>query len=261
MNDKRQHAEPGLQSGLDLYRAGPPSADDMEFTAVADDLAQSSQGRRLLENHERFERALDVAMHDVPMSSGFTARIIAGVEAASLAASPSPSRDARLSRRRLLMGTAAVIAVAASLAFVLWPRHHVLDEADLQESHAWHVAIADIDWRPVSHQDLSGHNLPRQLRFAPRRYSDASKAVGRNAMAYDLSAPSGPKATLFVIEQQEVPIDRVPYAAPQVPQHRTSGYSVAYWQDSNHIYVVVVESDQPGEYRRLIDSSGGAPLI
>ena len=94
----------------------------MEFAAVAGELAQSSQGRRLLENHERFERALDVAMHDVPMHSGFTARIIAGVEAASLAASPSPSRDARLSRRRLLMGTAAAFAVAASLAFVLWPR-------------------------------------------------------------------------------------------------------------------------------------------
>jgi hypothetical protein len=250
MNDNHQSAASEQQSKLDLHRA---DANDDEYAAFCDELSKSSQGRRLLENHQRFERALAAAMHDLTPPREFTARIIAGVEAASHAASPSPSRNARLSRRRLLIGGAAAAAVAASLSFVFWPRYHVLDEADLQESQAWHVALADQAWRSMAQSDLSEHQLPRQLAFIPKRYLDASQAVGRDAMAYDLSSASGTKATLFVIEQEE-PLD-IRYGAPPQPQHTTWGYSVAYWQDSTHIYVVVVESDHPADYRRLIDSS------
>jgi hypothetical protein len=203
-------------------------------------------------------------MNDVPVPQDFLARVIAVVDAHNDSAVVSPNSlvvgERPSSRRKWLMAsTAAMVAVAASLVIVLWPRDHVLDEADLQEGHAWHAALAEQSWRPMANSDLREHHLPRQLRFIPARYRDASQAVGRDATAYDLSSPSGTKATLFVIEQEE-PLD-IPYAAPQRPQHSTWGNSVAYWQDSSHIYVVVVESDQLGDYRRLIDSSGDASII
>ncbi len=233
---------------------------------LCDELGQSSDGRRTLAQHERFERALQVAMHDVPVPRELTARMIVGLEAASLTSAagllrtqavPSATGDALQSRRRWLRGgIAATVALAASLAVVaLWPSQHVLNEGDLQESHAWHDAIADDGWRSMSREELSEHSLPRELRLVPASFRDASDVVGRNATAYDLTAPGGPKATLFVIKQQH-PID-APFFAPQPPQHRTQGFSVAYWQDNEHIYVVVVETDQPSDYRRLIDTSGG----
>jgi hypothetical protein len=261
MSDNQRSSDNELRSKLDLFRA---EADDPEFASLCDELTQSSQGRPLLENHQRFERAMHVAMHDIPVPQDLLARVIAVVEAQN--ASPVGNSNTLavgerpLSRRTWLMASAAAtVAVAASLAIVLWPREHILDEADLQEGHAWHAAVADQSWRPMANSDLNEHQLPRQLRYTPTRYRDASQAVGRDATAYDLTSPSGTKATLFVIEQEE-PLD-IPYAAPQRPQHSTWGYSIAYWQDSSHIYVVVVESDHPNDYRRLIDSSADAGII
>jgi hypothetical protein len=270
MSDSPHPANDDLQAKLDLHRADLASLNEPEFRALCDELAQSSDGRRLLAQHERFERALRVAMHDVPVLRELAVRVIAGIEAASLAGTaglmrtepvPSATDDARQSRRRWLRGgIAAAVALAASLAIVaIWPSQRVLVEADLQESHTWHVGISENGWRSMSREDLSEHGLPRELRLVPARFRDASDVVRRDATAYDVTAPGGPKATLFVI-QQEQPIDKAPFFAPQVPQHRTQGYSVAYWQDNDHVYVVVIETDDAGDYRRLIDTSSGAPF-
>ncbi len=268
MSDNSYPAGDELQARLDLHRADA-AIKEPEFRALCDELAQSCDGRRLLAQHERFERALQVAMHDVPAPPALTARIIAGLEAASLAGTaglirtepaPSATGDALQSRRRWLRGgIAATAALAASLAVVaLWPTQRILDEADLQESHTWHIAIAENGWRSMSREDVSEHSLPRELRMMPARFRDASDVVRRDAIAYDVTAPGGPKATLFVIQQRQP--SNAPFFAPQQPQHRTQGYSVAYWQDNEHVYVVVVETDQPGGYRRLLDTSSGARI-
>jgi hypothetical protein len=267
MSDNSYPAGDALQARLDLYRADAAMLNDSEFRALCDELAQSSDGRRMLAQHERFERALRVSMHDVPVPPGLTVRVLAGLDAASLTGIAGLMRtepvtaatgDARQSRRRWLRsGIAAAVAVAASMAIVaLWPSQRVLDEADLQESHAWHVAIAESGWQSMAREDASDHALPHELNLVPARFRDASDVVRRDATAYDVTAPGGPKATLFVIQQEQL-ID-APFFAPQLPQHRTQGYSVAYWQDNDHVYVVVVETDQPSDYRRLIDTSGRA---
>jgi len=124
----------------------------------------------------------------------------------------------------------------------------------LDASHQWHDELDKTgQWLELRPDDVADHVFPSELRVTPRRYRDAASLVGRDAYAYDLTAPGRPSATLFIIQQADGA--GVSSAAPLQPQLRTQGYSVAYWQRDDLIYVVVVESDRVEDYYMLLRTS------
>jgi hypothetical protein len=259
-----------LITGLDACR----SADDLrqpELRAVAGQVDQDPRAREMQIRLLRIGDALRQSMDDVPLPAGLEERLVARLyEAAHDAAIGDPTAadmpsshgvsvaghsQPLLSRRKWLQwgGAAAAAAAAVSIAVVLFNREKTLLPNQLEGAPQWHEALASAgDWQPFNAADAD-YAPPSELLRSPTRVRDVSSVVGRDAYAYDLTLPGGPRATLFVIEQAEDA--GVPSAAPFRPQSSTMGHSVAYWQRAGMIYVVVVESDRPEDYRDLLRMS------
>ncbi len=261
MNDR------DLINGLDACR---PATDDLrqpELQAIAGAVASDARAREIRVRIERIDRATLRAIHDVAVPTGLEGRLLARLrEAAQLvdagkvadpAARSAPGIadhvGTRHSRRRWLAWSAGLAtAVAATVAAVMVFRPAPpLEGQDLELGRNWHTQVVDSDdWQTTDSPDSQEYPLPDELRVVPLRFRDASAIVGRDALAFDLSLPGGPRATLFVIPQEEQA--RVPAAPPLTPQSTTLGPNVAYWQRGHVIYVVVIDGGRPEDYRRLI---------
>jgi hypothetical protein len=265
MNDRE------LIAGLDACRAGSDDLRQPELGPVARRVADDPRAEEIRVRLVRIDAEVMRAMHEAAPPPGLEERLIARLQEAAresaigdLAgpdvsdAPPATLRrglDPQLSRRRWLAwsGGLAIAAGAVIAAFFL-TRENDLTSDDLLAADQWHEAIADFEgWQTLSHAELAEHPLPTELRHLPSRYRDSSDTIGREAVAYDLSLPGRPRATLFVI-QQATPI-AAPGTAPSHPQSNTQGYCIAYWQRGETIYVVAIESDRLEDYRTLIKTS------
>jgi hypothetical protein len=256
-----------LITGFDACR---PASDDLrqpELRAIAEQLASDGRAQKIQVRIERVDGAVLRAMHNVPLPEGFSARQISRLCEAAREATigdavgsdlqPSPVISASTtggvstSRRRFIWSAGLLASAAAVIVAVVFLRpDKPLVSDDLESSRQWHNQLAaDDQWREIESDEYEQHSLPSELRQLPRRYRDASSVVGREALAYDLKLPDGPRATLFVIPQA----DRagVPSSPPRAP-FSTQGLAVAYWQTGGFIYVVVLESDRSEDYRRLL---------
>jgi hypothetical protein len=263
-----------LITGLDACR---PASDDLrepELRAVAERVAAEESSRAIRLRIERIDQAVTRSMHDVGLPEAFISRQVAWLHDAArdaaigdsagpdlLPADVNPDMAAGAlarSRRKWLAYSGGLCAAAAAvvLALVILRPDKPLVRDDLEFSRQWHDQLAVEDqWRPIEPDELERHALPAELRRLPRGYRDASSIVGREARAYDLTLPGGPKATLFVIPQTERA--GVPGGAPRMPKSSTLGLSVAYWQTHGHIYVVVLQSDRSEDYQRLLRTTSG----
>jgi hypothetical protein len=265
MNDRE------LITGLDACR---PASDDLrqpELRATADSVASDARAAEIRVRIERIDAATFRAMHNISLPAGLESRLIARLhEAAQNAAigdtvgADGPSRpdvatsarsNSSLSRRKWLAWSGGLAtAVAATIAAVMFFRPAPpLEPEDLEWSRQWHLQIVDLgDWQTMKPGALDEHALST-LHITPRRYRDASSIVGRDAYAYDLTLPGGPRATLFVIPQATRA--RLPTFPPPQPQSPTLGLNVAYWQRGDVIYVLVVDSHRIEDYRRLVKTT------
>jgi hypothetical protein len=262
MNDRE------LIAGLNLCR---PGADDLQHPELADVAKQVASDPRAQAIHVRIDRidtTVRAAMHEVTLPTGFETRLLSRIrdamadqtDASSSTAAKSnvtsqPQAPTVVSRRRWLAWSTGAAATAATVAAVIFAlRDTPLDEDQLHASSQWHDAlIAKSKWLELGRDNLGDHTFPSELRWTPRRYCDATSVVGRDAYAYDLTTPGGPAATLFVIQQEDNA--HLSASAPLEPHLRTQGYSIAYWQRDDAIYVVVVESDRVEDYRMLLRTS------
>lgn len=261
-----------------------PGSDDLhapELASLAQHLEADPQACELFERVQRFDRAVGRAMHDVPLPPDFEQRLIARLKPPAdspissavdhaLVAGPTVGEEAvaelerpaalhhtpasvSMSRRLLIkaLGGGVAVAVAVALAVIFWPSDRVLYEEDLQNASVWHNDLRDrASWPKLTSDEIDEHPLPNELRWIPERWRDASSELDREATAYDLTRPGGPRATLFVIPQPQAA--GIGATAPPTPQFSTQGYSVAYWQFGGNVYVVVVESDRQRDYQHLL---------
>ena len=170
----------------------------------------------------------------------------------------TPRREAteRFSRRRLLVGFAALSAAAALLAAV-WiqthrPRHEspssVLEEA---------MDFFDKDNQPVGELISSvappaGYPLSRDIvPLQGIRWRHVANFLGDPAVAYDLPTIGG-RATLYVVERSVTDLPSIPPSSPL----STGGKSAAAWQAGDRLYVLVVEGNS-GMYSSYLDQSHG----
>jgi hypothetical protein len=268
MNDRE------LIANLDACRSGSDDLNQPELRCAAEIVANEARANEIRVRLLHIDAALIRTMHSVDVPAGMEGRLVARLqEAAGQAATsdavtahvPGPAvrpfdvapvspsrRDRAISRRQWIAWSAGLAAAAASLATLIvlqLPKELASD--DLLAADRWHEALAKSgEWQPLEPDHLESHLLPDELRHWPSRYRDASNTVGRRAMAYDLSLRDGPRATLFVIHQATWV--QAPASAPQRPQSSTLGYSIAYWQRGDTIYVVAIESDRTDEYQQLV---------
>ena len=264
MNDR------DLINGLDACR---PATDDLrqpELQSVADAVAADARAAEFRVRIERIDLATRRAIHNVSVPQGLEERLLARLrqatqlvdarQVADSEAQPVPGNShnvgARHSRRRWLAwsaGLATAVAATVAAVFVFRPAPP-LERQDLELGRNWHAQMVDSnDWQTTGSPDPARYPLPEALRLVPLRFRDASAIVGRDAVAFDLSLPGGPSATLFVIPQEEQA--RVAASPPIHPQSTTLGPNVAYWQRGHVIYVVVIASDRLQDYHRLIKAA------
>jgi len=271
MNDRE------LITGLDVCRANCDDLNQSELRAVAEQVASDPRAQEIQLRIMRIDDRMRRSIHNVPVPPGFQNRLLEHLrEAASqdqvvdsedatvtlppimakqtVMASRHP--DSSVSRRRWLAWSGGLLAVAAAVmtAIIVLRPPPEFEREQLEASRQWHEQIVQSpNWQDVNRSSLDTDSLPSELRFIPSRYCDATEIVGREARAYDLTIPGGPKATLFVIENT-TPAG-VLMTAPLEPQSTTQGLSVAYWQRGGRTYVVVVNSDRIEDYRALLRAS------
>jgi hypothetical protein len=160
-------------------------------------------------------------------------------------------------RRRWVYPFAAVAAGLVVLVggYAFWPRHTALTyNSLLARSSEWFEQLrANSAWQPLApHEAIRDFPLAAAIRPRPWHWADVSLLVGQSACAYDLTAPGGARATLFVIADDGQIAGSL---LPLKPDSSTGGLMIGCWQTGELVYVLVVEGNE-WTYRNLLDDSG-----
>jgi len=259
---------------LELLEACRPGHDDLADPAMAPlaaELAAHSELASLRDRLEEVDGAIGQAMHDVDVPEGLAERLLAGLgerpaakveeEAAdSPTVAPAPVAGRRLSRRRMLAGTAALATTASLLVAVgIWWF------GDPPVEYTKDMVLRDaIDF--FQHDTSGGGQLlaevapPEEFRFSREvlplegtRWRRIEGFLGCKGVAYDLTY-RGTQATLYVVKQTVADLGRYP---PNRPMQDTLGYPVAAWNSMDgRLYVLVVASENAADYRYFTKPPG-----
>jgi hypothetical protein len=261
--------DPRLLELLEACRLGnAESSDPLEERLLAE-LAASPELDDLYERLRRLDASLTVAFSDVPVPKGLQERILARLDAARIhesggaipaegTARPSVVSRPRPWQSRLLWGVVAVSAVVL-FAFVWLGR----TPRDLGGSIDWNLAFEKFQG------DLEGglHGLGQPVETAPASHPVSSAVVvypgttwrtvrdflGCQGVAYDLTDPSGVRATLYVIRATAALPDAPDYYQPTVT---TGNRSLVMWQEGGLVYALAVEAGDRGYQQFLAVSVG-----
>jgi hypothetical protein len=211
-----------------------------------------------------FETRLAAAMTDIAVPAGLherlsarlrqsaaetgepTAAIQAAAEPVTLPLEPIAHRHLR---RRWLLATGAL---AASL-LVAWQFLMPADDSrtDTATLAAGWYAHLGAKWQPLRLAP-TGFSVPAAVAVPAQSWQAVHRIVGRPAVAFDLAGPGAKRAVLFVVKSSSPNLPGSPPATPS--STTTGGQTIAAWQNSGFVYVLVVEGDER-EYRRLIHAS------
>jgi hypothetical protein len=207
---------------------------------------------------QRVDMALASALRDVPVPEHLAERLLdrlVEARAATVAAAGPPRRV----KRRWLAAGAAALGAAAALLAAAWlygyrgPAYNaatVLDEAteffrgESPAAASPPPAVAPPAEYPISRE---------VLRTPPLRWRPIRGLLGAAGVAYDLSAPGGRRATLYVLSQA---VADLPTQPPLVPRPTTAGCWAAAWHENGLLYVLVVDGG-PGVYRGCLRLPSG----
>jgi hypothetical protein len=270
---------------MESCRSGSDDLSDPQFADLAARLAEDPELRVQFPRIQMADAAIKAAFPDVPVPAGLANRVSQRLaeSAAGSRERGAVSRDAdpvavlaktapdsvtplekpekRVSRRRLLVGFAALSAASALLAAV-WIQTHpsrhdspnkVLDEA---------MDFFGNDTQPFGAGELVSRAKPpaeyplgRDVELSQDiRWRRVEKFLGGPALAYDFDLRViGGRATLYVLNRN---VPDLPSFPPNRPNSSTGGNSAAAWQVGNTLYVLVVEGDA-GMYSRCLDHSHG----
>ncbi len=272
-----------LWEAMESCRCGSDDLRDPQFSDLAARLAEDPELRVQFQRLQAVDGAIKAAFASVHVPAGLTDRVSRRLaEAAPAVASPSVSASAdslvapaitpvhspaplrelagRFSRRRLLVGFAALSA-AAALMVAVWiqthPSRHETPDSVLEEA----MDFFGQDNQPFGPLALQApppaeYPISRDMRrdivhLQDVRWRHVEKFLGGPAVAYDLPTLGG-RATLYVVERDVPGLAAMPPDSPM----STGGKSAAAWQAGNTLYVLVVEGDA-GMYRSYLDQSRG----
>jgi hypothetical protein len=252
-----------ILEAMESCRAGSDDLSTPELSELAASLAVDAELRERLQRVQQADRAIKAAFQDVPVPTGLADRISRRLAEATAAQSPveanpdlpvplskdsTPAQPQRFSRRRLLVGFAALSA-AASLLVAVWlethrpadkPRHSVLEEAMDFFNHD-NEPLGELVSRvsPPADFPISRDLNPDFFRQREIRWRSVESFLGSPAVAYDLPVRGG-RATLYVVNRT---VPGLPSLPPTMPPYSTGGNSAGAWQTETTLYVLVVEGD------------------
>jgi hypothetical protein len=281
-----------LLDAMEVCRAASGDLRDPQLAELAAALEDDSKLRAQWERLQGADAAIKAVMVDVPVPADLAARVLCGLaEATSMPSaevgpfcrkgqlrpnlSPdsssssdservSPARQAgptaslnRFSRRRLMVGFAAISASAALLAAV-WLHTHQAPPITRDGAIAEAMQVFNQEPSP-SGEFVSlvpppvNYPISSEIRPMPDiRWRRVGKFLGGEAVAYDLPSRNG-KATLYVSHRS---IADMPTFPRSVPELSTGGNSAGAWQSDGMLYVLVVQGDDRA-YADYLDRSSG----
>jgi hypothetical protein len=266
--------DPRIAEAIEACRPGSDDLSDPALAFLAAQLAANPDLAGLFERVQGLDTTLAEAFRDVPVPNGLADRIAARLAAEreaqaapadgeqateTEAAEPTPEvsrAGRRVSRRWLLAGVGSVAVVAASITvavLVLGQKAPALDAAAVCEEA---MRLFESDWdepgESVVQNAPPGGYPPSPdlgvLRFPEMRWRWARDFLGHRAVAYDLTRPGSPRATLYVVRCN---VPGVPALPPPRPAFTTGNRSTAAWQTDGLLYVLVVEGGRE-TYRDLL---------
>lgn len=277
-----------LSEALEACRADGGDLSDPALESLALRLAADAELAERWTRIQAFDRKIAGAFMAIPVPEGVRQRVLARLVAAAetaeaiagappadppAASAPRPSqppsesrpaparrKPARPSpaRRRLLV--VAALSAAAAVAVAVWlgdlgtaPRdaRQVLDET--QQTFLADRAAPGALLTEAS--PPAGLPLSREVaaQSPAVRWRPVEQLLGTKAVAYDLPARRGVRATLYVAR---VRVAGLPDRPPLVPSRNTGGAIIGAWQEGPLLYVLAVEGNE-SDYRRLLRGPSG----
>ena len=257
--------KPNYREQIDACR---PGSDDLSLPALAE-LAGAVESDRAVADEfaraQRFDHAVSVAMHDVPLPTGLLERLEAKLAAADVSDTaestgdvtlpPAPARD---SRRRILAGaglaTAAAILLAVASQF--WspsPRRIAKEQ----------LTTAVSQWIDKSAPNSSAWQAPSQavpkvlrLNVTNRKQRNFTTAEGERAVVFDVTPSGRQQVLLFVVPTRHIyNVQTSPFVTSLTG---VSGVmTVVAWQKDGTLYVLAVRE---GDGQKLDDYLLRKPL-
>jgi len=275
MPDQPIH-DPRIVEAIEACRPGSDDLKDPALAPAAARLEADPELRGVFERLQRLEATLAEAFRDVPIPDGLAGRItdrLAAVRNGQSASAehrgsmktavPGPMAHVvrprrRVLRRWLLAGAVSVAAAASLMVAVMLesPEQVVANEgavlAEALEFFENDNGQGELVRRvppPDTHPPDADFDVSR---FPQMRWRWVEGFLGRNAVAYDVARPGGPRATLYVVKQT---VPGLPVALPSTPSaspSRAAGnLSVSAWQAGALLYVLVVDGG-PERYNRYV---------
>jgi hypothetical protein len=279
MSARRQR----LWEAMESCRGGNDDLSDPQFADLVARLAEDPDLRVQFERIQRADAAIKIAFARIAVPSGLADQVarhltqaatvpapvtpaepgvsVENLVEAAVAApdspAPLPMRTARFSRRRLLIGFAA-LAAASVLLTAVWvqTRHsrHDSPSSVLEEAMNFFDEDNSLGGRLITETaPPTEFPLSRDIaRLQGIRWRSVDKLLADRGVAYDLPTQGG-RATLYVLQRT---IAGLPAFPPGSPSLSTGGKSAAAWQVGSTLYVLVVEGEA-WRYSDCLDHSHG----
>ena len=161
--------------------------------------------------------------------------------------------------RRWLAVAAAALGTAAVLLAAVWlrkpPGPAYTPSAVLDQATEFFIRESPRRGGPTGRgAPRAEYPISREVLRTPQvRWRPIRGLLGCTGVAYDLSAPGGRRATLYVVSQA---VAGLPAQPPLEPRPTTAGCSAAAWQENGLLYVLVVDGG-PGVYRSYLRLPSG----
>lgn len=259
-----------LLAAMEACRPSHDDAADPLLAPLAAAMAGDPQLDDRYQRQQRLDVALGGALQDVPLPDGLAGRLLQALATArepKLAAVTAPAPPAaRLSggfrRRRAVRGWgfAAAGVAAAALIFALMVlevgRHDSCTPQFVLEQavNLFAAAAPGPAWPVAQKSPPATFPLSSVLRESSDvRWRPLHGFLDRAGVAYELTAPGGGRATLYVVHRSVL---GAPNQPPAMPAHQTGSWSAAIWQQDGLLYVLVVQGDSRA-YGELLDLPSG----
>ncbi len=251
---------------LESCRPGSSDLFAADLADVADRMTHDSRWEELYERIQSTDLKISAAFQDVEIPPGLEQRLMASLsvaraeEAVSAALdidaeievppiSPSariPHTNRWISRRRLFW-TGGILAVATTIFLAVFLGMHRSPGESQQTVLDTAMQYFNADVPAAPGQLLSQTPEPKDFplsrnirRFSGIRWRTAKAFMGHTAVAFDLPALGGTRATLYAVDCAAANLGVAPPWRPA----NTGGSCVAAWQENGLLYVLVVQGSQ-----------------
>lgn len=268
--DDHPLCDPQILEALEACRPGSDDLSDPSLSFLLAQLAAHPELDQVYERIQRLDAKLAKSFRDVPVPDGLADRLTASLASAgsdlsksaeTSPALPNPNATStapaeRRHFRRFWIAVAAMAATVVAAASLLIsqisntePAAIAYQTAIFEAMNRFAAGPAAADGEPFRTAPAD-HPFSRDVRpMRGIRWRRIDGFLGRSGVAYDMVAPNGARATLFVIAGAGSDFRTAPEFVPPYG-------SASAWQDQGLVYVLVAEGGLTS-YRQFLNLRSG----